>query len=115
MPNFRGVNPLRAGAEHKLDFFGQGPWLFEQKVGIPLRGVTGETGVTPASSSSQFSIGVTSTATVGPKLDPPPVMLQLGAAPISTIATGAFWSSGCAKAGLEQRNKATINHLIGTT
>jgi hypothetical protein len=30
-----------------------------------------KSGVTAASSSSQFSIGVTSTATLGPKLDPP--------------------------------------------
>ncbi len=30
-----------------------------------------KSGVTPASSSSQFSIGVTSTAISGPKLDPP--------------------------------------------
>src|SRR5580700_11415055 len=56
-----------------------------------------KSGVTPASSSSQFSIGVTSTAAVGPKLDPPSLTFQLAAPPSSTIAAGSF-SLDCAKA-----------------
>src|SRR5579871_4539703 len=44
-------------------------------------------GVTPSSSSSQFSIGVISTAAVGLMDAPDPVKLTLGAPPISTIAT----------------------------
>ncbi len=55
-----------------------------------------KSGVTPASSSSRFSIGVTSTAAVGPKLDPPALKFQFAAPPSSTTATGSF-STDCAK------------------
>src|SRR5580692_3134979 len=69
-------------------------------------------GVTPASSSSQFSIGVTSTAAVGPKLDPPSLTFQLAAPPSSTIAAG-FFSPDCAKAFPKERHKHAINtHLV---
>src|SRR5215472_5423580 len=61
-------------------------------------------GVTPISSSSQFSIGVTSTATLGPKLDPPPERLVLEAPPSSRIATAL--SAVCAAAAREQRSNA---------
>src|ERR1039458_1320665 len=54
-------------------------------------------GVVPASSSSQFSIGVTSTAKSGPKVAAPPLTFQLEAAPSSTMAAGSF-SADCAKA-----------------
>lgn len=37
-----GMNPLRANAEHELYFLGERPWLLEEKVHIPFRGVTGE-------------------------------------------------------------------------
>ena len=43
--------------------------------------MTGEKRVTPTSSSSQFSIGVISTATFGPKLDPPPLTFQVRSSP----------------------------------
>src|SRR5579863_2595440 len=62
-----------------------------------------KSGVTPASSSSQFSIGVTSTATVGPKLDPPPLKFQFAAPPSSTTATGSL-SADCANALPAHRN-----------
>ncbi len=54
-------------------------------------------GVTPASISNQFSIGVNSTATVGPKLHPPPLTLSEGAAPISRMAADSL-PVDCAKA-----------------
>src|SRR5580700_6277016 len=66
-----------------------------------------KSGVTPASSSSHFSIGVTSTATLGPKLDPPSLIFQLAAPPSSTMVVGSF-STDCAKALPVQRNKAAI-------
>src|ERR1700721_3015045 len=49
-------------------------------------------GETPASSSSQFSIGVVSTAKFGANVAAPPVTFQLVAAPISRMATGSFSS-----------------------
>src|ERR1700676_4898104 len=61
--------------------------------------------VTPASSSSQFSMGVTSTATEGPKLDPPSLRLQLPAPPSSITAAGSF-STDCAKAVAEDKIRA---------
>ena len=36
------MNPLRTNTEHKLHFFGEGPGLLEQKVGIPFCRVTAE-------------------------------------------------------------------------
>jgi len=53
---------------------------------------------TPASNSSQFSIGVTSTATVGPKLDRASVKLLAAAPPSSTTARGSVstdWAEDC--------------------
>src|ERR1700741_1164083 len=64
-------------------------------------------GVTPASSSSHFSIGVTSTATVGPKLELPSVRLRSAAPPSSTTATS--FSVDCAKTFPAQRSKDAIN------
>src|ERR1035438_8479647 len=64
-------------------------------------------GVTPLSSSSQFSIGVTSTATVGPMLDPPSFRFQPGATPSSTTAAGSF-STGCERAFTQHRNQDAI-------
>src|SRR6516225_6951885 len=55
-------------------------------------------GVTPASSSSQFSIGETSTATVGPKLEVRSFKFRLGAAPISITATSSTSFFSCADA-----------------
>src|SRR6202044_3588532 len=49
-------------------------------------------GDTPASSSSQFSIGVVSTAKFGAKVAAPPVTFQLVDAPISRMAAGSFSS-----------------------
>src|ERR1700677_320303 len=49
-------------------------------------------GDTPASISSQFSIGVVSTAKFGANVAAPPVTFQLVAAPISRMATGSFSS-----------------------
>src|SRR5580693_7828324 len=66
-----------------------------------------KSGVTPASSSSHFSIGVTSTATVGPKAEPPSLTFQLAAPPNSTMAAGSF-SADCAKAFPVPRNNAAI-------
>ena len=37
-----GVNPLRAGTGHKLDFPGKRPGLFEEQIGAPLGGVPAE-------------------------------------------------------------------------
>src|SRR5215472_538856 len=67
--------------------------------------------VTPASSSSHFSIGVTSTATVGPNPDPPPLTFQLAAPPSSRTATDSFspLSTDCAKVFRQMRNKNAIN------
>src|ERR1035438_1826760 len=64
-------------------------------------------GVTPPSSSSQFSIGVTSTAAVGPMLDPPSLRFQPGATPSSATAVVSF-STGCGKAVPAKRNKDAI-------
>src|SRR6202008_4941728 len=64
-------------------------------------------GVTPASSSSHFSIGVTSTATVGPKLELPSVRLRSAAAPSSTTATDSF-SADWAKTFSAQRSNDAI-------
>src|SRR5580698_5606384 len=50
-------------------------------------------GDTPASISSQFSIGVVSTAKFGANVAAPPIKFQLVAAPISRIARGSL-SSG---------------------
>src|SRR5215471_3888352 len=61
-------------------------------------------GVTPASSSSQFSIGVNSTATVGPKLDWASVKLRSAAAPSSMTAAGSL-SPAWAIALAVQKNK----------
>ena len=36
-----GMNPFGAKAEHKLKFFGDGPGLLEEKVGIPFGGMAG--------------------------------------------------------------------------
>src|ERR1700733_15496229 len=65
--------------------------------------------VTPISNSSQFRIGVNSTATVGPKLDPGSLTLQPGAAPISSIAAGSPSLSEFANAALEMRSSASIS------
>ena len=66
----------------------------------------GKSGVTPASSSSQFSMGVTSTATEGPKLAAKSLKLQAAAPPSSRTAADSF-SADCANARPEQRNKHT--------
>src|SRR5580658_3914994 len=65
----------------------------------------------PASSSSQFSIGVTSTARSGPKLDPPSLRFQLTAPPSSTTAAGSL-SDDCASAFPEQRDRHVINTVF---
>src|ERR1035441_438085 len=49
-------------------------------------------------------MGVTSTATVGPKLDPPSLRFQPAAPPSSTTAAGSL-STGWPKGFPEQRNK----------
>src|ERR1039458_6902754 len=49
-------------------------------------------GDTPASSSSQFSIGVTSAARFGANVAAPPLKFQLVAAPSSTMAMGSLSS-----------------------
>jgi hypothetical protein len=58
-------------------------------------------------------MGVTSTATVGPK-DDPPLKFQLAAAPSSMTATSfSSWSADCAKAlPAEQENKAAITMIL---
>src|SRR5579872_4867344 len=65
-------------------------------------------GATPASISNQFSMGVNSTAKLGPTLGPPPVRLWPAAAPSSTIAAGSL-SADCAQAFPEQRSKDAIS------
>jgi hypothetical protein len=67
--------------------------------------------VTPASSSKRFSIGVTSTATVGPKLDPSPVTLCEADPPTSITAAGSLSSLDWAKAFPKERQK---NDAINT-
>lgn len=67
-----------------------------------------KSGVTPASISSQFSIGVNSTAKDGPKLDEPSWVFQLAAPPNSTTAAGSF-SADCAKAHPDQSSKHVIS------
>src|ERR1700754_1929429 len=47
-------------------------------------------GDTPISSSSQFSIGVTSAARLGAKVAAPPLKFQLVAAPSSRMAIGSL-------------------------
>ena len=49
-------------------------------------------GDTPASSSSQFSIGVVSAARLGANVAAPPFKFQLVAAPTSMMAAGSFFS-----------------------
>src|SRR5579864_8744959 len=72
-------------------------------------------GVTPASSSSHFSMGVTSTATVGATFDPPEVIFQPAAAPSSTTATSlGSLSADCAKA-LVQPNSSTAKSAYFVT
>src|SRR6516164_9790899 len=68
-------------------------------------------GVTPPSSSSHFSIGVTSTATVGPRPQPPPLTFQLVAPPSSITATDSFssLSGDCAYAFPEKRSRHAIH------
>src|ERR1700690_4234914 len=59
-------------------------------------------------------MGVTSTATVGPKLPPPSCRLHSPAAPISTTADGSF-SSACACSANNSRaatNPIVVPHLI---
>src|SRR6516162_11487087 len=64
-------------------------------------------GVTPTSSSSHFSIGVTSTATVGPKLELPSERLRSAAPPSSTTATSfGSLSADCAKALVQYSSNA---------
>jgi hypothetical protein len=43
-PALFDVNPLRADAEHKFGFPGQGPWLLEEEVRIPFLGTMGLAG-----------------------------------------------------------------------
>src|ERR1700741_808574 len=69
-----------------------------------------KSGVVPASSSSQCSMGVTSTAKAGPKAGAPPLTFQLVAAPNSRIAIGSF-SAACEKAAAEQRRRLAINAI----
>src|SRR5580693_1420032 len=61
--------------------------------------------VVPNSSSSQFSIGVISTAAVGPALQAVSLKFQLGAPPISRIAIGSWPASAWAIAFREQRSR----------
>src|SRR5215469_1629932 len=69
-------------------------------------------GVTPASSSSQFSIGVSSTAAVGPKLEVWSPRLRLGAAPISNTATCSTSFFSCADANPRQtKNDVDQTHF----
>ena len=72
-----------------------------------------KSGVTPASSSSQFFIGVTSTATAGPKDEPPPFTFQFPAPPASTIAAGSL-SGDWAEALALHTNKPTVNAALVT-
>jgi hypothetical protein len=69
--------------------------------------------VNPASNSSQFSMGVTSTAAVGPKLDAPSLRLQLGAPPSSRIAAGSL-SISSPDALLEPKSKDDSSRDIQT-
>src|SRR5580704_15912366 len=82
-------------------------------------------GDTPASNSSQFSIGVVSAARLGAKLVAPPVVFQLVAAPSSRMTLGSS-SSGCsvctcartqgaAAAIANEITKSSIDRLITTT
>src|SRR5579871_3058465 len=72
-----------------------------------------KSGVTPASISSHFSIGVNSMAAVGPKLEPP-LTFQLGCAPSSRIATGSLSTSraACAHALAAQRHTPMIHESL---
>ena len=65
---FPGMHPLRAGAEHELGFFGEGPGLLEKKVGVPFRRRAAEHRRYPDLQFQPVSTGVTSTAAVGPRL-----------------------------------------------
>jgi hypothetical protein len=83
------VSPLRPDTEHELDLFGNGPWLLEEKIRVPFRRAPSVKGDTPASSSSQFPIGVHSAARLGANVAAPPLKFQLVDAPTSRIATGS--------------------------
>src|ERR1700761_2796425 len=52
-------------------------------------------GETPASISSQFSIGVVSAAKLGAKVAAPPVVFQLVAAPSSRMMLGSSSTASC--------------------
>src|ERR1017187_102546 len=70
-------------------------------------------GVTPASSSSQFSIGETSTATVGPTLQVCCFRFQLGAAPISITATSsAVFVSSADACPRQTKSDAAQTHFV---
>src|SRR5580698_10331481 len=86
-------------------------------------------GDTPASSSSQFSMGVHSAARLGANVAAPPLKFQLVAAPTSRMATGSsvsvdalvVWTEGlfwaiCPKAGIQHHRKtyapASVNACI---
>jgi hypothetical protein len=65
----------------------------------------------PSLKFEPLSIGVTSTATVGPKLDCPSVILLSAAAPSSTTADGSF-SADCALANAAQRNRDPMKETV---
>src|SRR5579871_516427 len=76
-------------------------------------------GDTPASNSSQFSIGVVSAARLGAKLAAPPVVFQLVEAPSSTMTLGSS-SSGCSfcmgacayDAPARETNSRSVSHFM---
>src|SRR5215469_18357861 len=75
-----------------------------------------KSGVTPASSSSQCSIGVTSTATVGPKPDAAFLRFHAPAPPSSSTAADSFLSGCCAivAAGASRSAAMTSDFVRGT-
>ena len=87
------VDPFRPHSQHELGFRRQRPKAFSKEKSVShsveFRVKKGET---PASISSQSSIGVVSAARLGAKLAAPPVVVQLVAAPSSRMTLGS--SSG---------------------
>src|SRR5215469_16128964 len=101
---FAYMDPFRTSADHKLNLARERPGLLKEQVGTHSVAFEANRGVMPASSSSQPSMGVTSTAIVGPKLQTASVMLRLAAAPISrmTLSSAAIFSADCAEADRAQ-------------
>ena len=116
------MNPLRTSTDHKLHIAGKLPRLLKEKISVPFPGAMPEKRCN-AGLQFQLSIGVTSTATSGPTLDPPPVRLRPIAGPSSITAISLSLSflfstpGDCAKAFPEHRNKdaKTRNFVAFTT